>query len=318
MPFQAVVTAFPALGLPGDFADHNPRVHAGAGPGALVAGTAGVTIGRFGWLSSQQIDFNNAPAIVNSFGAGPVGGIVGRSFGSALITSYLAELSIIIPRGFAVPIYTAGGFLVLNEGSGYVQPGMNAYANYANGAVSFASGLTAASAVTAATSSIAAATSAFVAGISGNLMSVSSITSGTIYPGTSISGAGVSAGNQVGPQLSGTPGGVGLYSVTIAEQNVPAGTAIAGTYGVLTLGATPSGVFPVGALLTGTGVAAGTYSTAYITGGGSISGSTLAVNNNTVVGSTTLSAATNVVTKFIAQSGGAVGEIIKMSSHLPG
>src|ERR1700748_3407714 len=78
MPFQGQVLVQPAIGVEGDFCSTNPRWSVLAGAGALVCGPQGVTIGRFGWLSNQFQDPDNAPAVLNSFGSGPVGGFVGR------------------------------------------------------------------------------------------------------------------------------------------------------------------------------------------------------------------------------------------------
>ena len=312
MPFQSVVNTTLAPAVAGDFASHNPRATILAGPGGLVAGPSGVYVGRFGWIASNYMDPDNAGTVFTNSGYGPVGGFVARQ-NQGLNTVYLSDSSMFIPQGFPVVAYNEGDFWVVNSGSTYAQAGQYAYAAYATGLVSFATGASAASTVTAATSSVAASTFSVTGSITGNQMTVTAVGSGTIYPGATISGTSVSSGNQIVAQLSGTAGGAGVYAVTIGEQAV-ASTTISGTYGTLTLGATPSGQFLVGALLSGTGVAASTYVTAYIAGTGSVSGNTLVVNNNTVVSSTTISATTNVATKYIAMSSGAAGELIKISS----
>ena len=76
---------------------------------------------------------------------------------------------------------------------------------------------------------------------------------------------------------------------------------------------TATGTFAIGDVLTGSGVVAGTAITANITGAGG-SGGTMVVNNNTVVGSTTITASLAVETKFFARSTGLPGEAVKMSS----
>ena len=79
--FQTAVSGVPSPGVVGDFADSNPRQRVLGGPGGLVSGggayganapigasSAGSAIvGRFGWLSQQAIDPDNAATIVNSF-----------------------------------------------------------------------------------------------------------------------------------------------------------------------------------------------------------------------------------------------------------
>ncbi|RUV28748.1 hypothetical protein EOD29_34390, partial [Mesorhizobium sp. M1A.T.Ca.IN.004.03.1.1] len=77
--------------------------------------------------------------------------------------------------------------------------------------------------------------------------------------GAALSGSGVSAGTQITTQLSGTPGGIGEYAVSI-EQVVPS-EAITATYGTLTVSAVASGTLAVGQTLAGVGVTAGTHIT---------------------------------------------------------
>jgi len=69
------------------------------------------------------------------------------------------------------------------------------------------------------------------------LLTVTGSVTGTIYPGTTISGTGVATGTQIVSQVSGTAGAAGTYLVSIPEQTVSA-TTISGTYGTLTVGGT--------------------------------------------------------------------------------
>ena len=87
---QSSVTVQPAPAIAGDFASANPRYTVDAGPGGLIAGPSGVTIGLFAWASFQYNDADGAPAALNNYGAGPVTGFVGRSE-QGLITTYLAQ-----------------------------------------------------------------------------------------------------------------------------------------------------------------------------------------------------------------------------------
>lgn len=313
MGFQTSVGVQPAPAVAGDFASANPRWNVLAGPGGLVAGASGLTVGRFAWLSSSGIDQDNAPTIANSFGAGPVAGFVARHQ-QALITTYLAESGIQIPAGFGVTVYNGGDFWAKNEGSTAAKFGDSAYANLLTGAVSFGVAGAAATA-SGSTSTVAAATFAVTGSISGNVLTVSAVSSGSVYPGATISGTNVAAGSQIVSQLSGTPGGVGTYALNITEQSV-ASTAVSGTYGLLTVGGTVAGTFATGGLISGTGTVAGTYITTPITGSGGAG--TYAVSNNTAVSSTAISATTNVQTKYVAMSAGGPGELVKITSHLLG
>ena len=58
--FQSSVAVQPVMAVPGDFASHNPRWAVNAGPGGLIAGALGVTVGRFAWLNESLTDANGA------------------------------------------------------------------------------------------------------------------------------------------------------------------------------------------------------------------------------------------------------------------
>jgi len=313
MPFQTFVGTQPAPAVEGDYASINLMNTVDAGPGGLVAGASGVTVGRFAWISQTAIDPNNAATIANNFGSGSVTGFVPRRQ-QALITTYLADSGMTVPQGFPVTLHSSGDFWVKNAGSTAAQVGQKAYANLLTGAVTFAA-TGSASTASGSTSTVAASTFSVTGSISGNVLTVSAVSSGTVQPGSTISGTGIASGTQIVSQLSGTTGGVGTYAVSITEQTV-ASTTVSGTYGTLTVGGTVSGTFAVGGLLSGTGVAANTFITGLISGAGGAG--TYVVNNNTVVSSTAISATTNVETKWFATSAGAAGELVKMSSHALG
>ena len=307
MPFQTSVSTQPAPAVAGDFANGNPRFAVPAGPGGLIAGAAGVTIGRFAWINTSDEDPDNAAQLVNSFGVGPVGGFVHRAQ-QGLITQYLAETGMVIPSGFMVTLFNGGDFWVKNEGTTEAVPGQVCYAAYASGAASFGS----AGSASGSASSVAASTFSVTGAIAGDILTVSAVSSGTIQPGSTISGTGIATGTQIVSQLSGTAGGIGTYAVSIPEQTV-ASTTVSGTYGTLTVGGTVTGTFGVGGTISGTGVAAGTQITALGTGTGGAG--TYIVNNNTVVSSTSISVGTTVATKWVAMSAGAAGELVKISSQ---
>jgi hypothetical protein len=132
---QKVVTTQPAPALPGDFCDTNPRASFDAGPGGLVAGTGGVTIGAFGWLNTTgPVDANGVHTQVLNSGAGAPTGFVHREQ-QGLITLYLAYAGMLIPAGFGVTLMTAGGYWVLNGSAGASVVGQKAFASLTTGAV---------------------------------------------------------------------------------------------------------------------------------------------------------------------------------------
>ena len=317
--FQQQVGVQPAPGVPGAFASGNPRFIVPAGAGGYTAGPAGVTVGNFAWSSYNSVDGNAGPATVNSFGSGPVLGFIAREE-QALITAYLADAGLTIPAGFPVTPYNGGDFWAKNSGASQALPGMKAYAAYATGAVTFAA-TGSPTTQTSTTFSIAAGTSSVTGYITGNVLTVTTVGSGTVFPGTILSGNSTATGTTVISQLSGTTGGVGTYAVSIGEQATSSG-AISGTYGLLTLGGTINGAFPLGAVLSGTGVTAGTAIYANGSNGAGLTGSGLAgtyVVQYTQTASTgTLTGATNVETKWVAVSAGLTGEVVKITDHLLG
>lgn len=319
--FQNQVNTIQAPAVEGDFASANPRQTVLAGESALrcgdgvdVAGGAlvgGIIVGRFGWLSyASGADSDEAPATVNTFGAGLPNGLVHR-LQVGLITRYLASASMVLLKGQQTVLFNSVDMWVKNRGATFAQVGMKAFANFADGSCYFAAAGATPPGGSGSASSIAAATSSFTGSISDNVLTVTGGITGTIYPGTTISGSGVATGTKILAQLSGTAGGVGTYSVSIPEQSV-ASTAISGTYGVLTVGGTVVTGFAANQTISGTNVVAGTLIWSQLTGSAGAAG-TYVVDNNTVVGSTAITAQASIETKWIARSAGAANELIKIS-----
>jgi hypothetical protein len=311
----------PAPAVAGDFASANPRFNYLAGPGGLVAGIGGLTIGLFAWVTASPVDANGTPAWATNAGAGPAAGFVHREQ-QALITTYLTDAGMTIPAGFECGLMTGGDFWVVNSGTTEAEVGMKAYANFANGKATFAATGSPTNAATSTASTIAAETNGWTGSISGNLMTVTAVSSGTLVPGTQVSGTGVAANTailgQVIPLLAGeTLGGIGRYTLNVPEQIV-ASEAMTGTYGLLTVGGTLTGTYAVGQTLTSavSGFAAGTQITGLGTGTGGAG--TYYVNLTQTVGSGIIDASVNVETKWIAMSAGLAGELIKISSQALG
>lgn len=315
---QNAVTGLPAVGRSGDWASANwNRYSVLSGPGGLVAGPAGVTIGAFGWLSLQSLDPDNAAQIVNSFGTGVPDGFVSTPDSPAIITTFLADGTMLLLPGQPVPLHSSGDFWVTNSGSAYALAGYKAYANLSTGAASFAATGSPGTASGSA-STIAAGTWSATGSISGNVMTVGAVT-GTygVAIGSLVTGAGVAPGTTVVYPLTATNGGAGTYIVSISEQAVPSGTSLSGTFGVLTVGGTVSGTVGVGAAVSGGSVSAGTVITAgaaqntNFTGAGGAG--TYAVNNTQTQGSAALTFSVTVETKWYCRSQGATGEVVKIS-----
>jgi hypothetical protein len=304
MPFPNSVSANPAPAVAGDFASTNPRASVLAGPGGLISGAAGVTVGRFAWVDPGDL------ITVANTGAGAPSGLVHREQ-QASITTFLAEYGSVIVQGQQMSLMASGDYWVKNEGSTQAVPGQKAYAGFADGKVSFAATATATQGASV-TASVAASTFSVTGSVSDNVLTVSVVGSGTVVPGATISGTGIATGTKVVRQLSGTAGGVGAYEVNIAEQSA-ASTTVSGTYGTMTVTAVGSGALLVGEVLSGSGVTAGTTITAFGTGAGGTG--TYIVDSNTVVSSTTITTKLNVETKYIAMTFGLAGELVKISSQ---
>jgi hypothetical protein len=315
MPFQNFVGVQPAPAVEGDFCDANPRQSAIAGPGAFVAGMS-LFVGRFAWASPPN-DADNAPAVLNSYGTGMPQGFLHREQ-QGIFTQYLQEATLQLAPGFAVGgLFSAGNFWVRNNGTSPSIIGQKAYANFATGLANFAAPGNPTGGASGSASTIAAGTSSFTGSIAGNTLTVSGAVTGVIYPGTTISGAGVATGTTILGQISGTTGGDGAYFVSALPQTV-ASTTISGTYGLLTIGGTVVPGFAVNQVLLTTGaVVANTTITALGTGTGGAG--TYVVNNNTVVSSQAISVgAVNVETLWYAISASASGELVKMSQQRQG
>lgn len=319
--FQTAVNTVPAIGVEGDFCDTNPRYAVDAGPRGLVAGSEGVTVGRFAWVAYPS-DADGAPAIVHNYGSGVPAGIVHREQ-TGLITTFLANAGMLIPGGFAMTLMSGGGFFVKNAGTTQAVPGQKAYAKNGDGTVRFAA--TGSPATASVTGAIAANAATSVTGsITDDILTVTAVASGTLVAGATLSGTGgggVASGtkivSQLTPLLAGeTTGGVGRYAVSIPEQTVTS-TTITATYGVLTVSAVTSGTLAVGDVLSGTGgggVTANTAITQLGTGSGGVG--TYYVDPTQTVTSTTITAQTDTETAFYARSSGASGELVKISNQL--
>jgi hypothetical protein len=302
--FQTQINLQPAPAVVGDFCDADPRASVLAGPGALVAGPNGCTIGRFAWLDATYTQASNT-------GAGLPAGFMGREANwGAMITTYLAETSLTVLQGQIVTLHREGGFWVVNSGTTETVPNQKAYAQYGTGLVTF--GATGAPPSGASvTGSIAAGAGSVTGSIADNIMTVTAVGSGSVQVGGTITGTNVASGTTVVKQLTGTPNGIGTYQVTPPGQTV-ASTTLTEAHGVLTVTAVGSGALVNGQTLTGTGISTPTFVTGFGTGTGG--NGTYIVNNNTVVSSTTLTAAGGIETKWLSASFAAPGELVKMTS----
>lgn len=305
--FQTTVNATPAPAVAGDFASANPRATVPTSDRGFVAGSAGVTVGRFAWAD----DATNIT--VTNFGTGAPTGFVARSGQVGLITTWLAETSMVIPAGLPVTLHSAGDFWVKNDGSAAVTIGLKAYANYATGQITFAATGTPPSGGSV-TASVAASTFSVTGSIADTTLTVTAVGSGTVVVGGTISGTGITSGTMVTAQITGTAGGIGTYGVSIPQ--TATSTPVSGTYGTMTVTAVGSGTLAVGDVLAGANVTANSYITALGTGTGGTG--TYIVTPTQTAASATVTATGAVETEWHAASIAGAGELVKMSSQALG
>lgn len=122
--FQSQVNLQQAPAVAGDFASANPRASVVAPEGGFVAGSAGVTVGRFAWIQSDGVTILNT-------GTGKPDGFIHREQ-QALISTYLAESSNVIPVGFPVTLMRTGDYYALVTVAS-AEKGEKAFAKLADG-----------------------------------------------------------------------------------------------------------------------------------------------------------------------------------------
>ncbi|MDR9839450.1 structural cement protein Gp24 [Herbaspirillum huttiense] len=207
MGFQKSVNQYLPPAVEGDFASSNPRHAVLASEGQLVAGSAGVIVGRFAWANSSGVVLNS--------GQGAPTGFVHREQ-QGLITAWLGEQTMLVPSGMAITLHNGGDFWAKNTVSVATisNPRLKAFASMLDGTMQFAASGSSPSALT------------LTASTATNVLTVTA-TSGVIQTGMLVTGAGVLANTYITGQLTGTAGSTGTYSLsttpgTIASESMAA------------------------------------------------------------------------------------------------
>ncbi len=311
--FQTQVGPQPVMAVEGDFASQNPYFTFDAGPGGLVAGTPGCTVGRFAWVFAPLDADGTGMIAQTSSGNGPVAGFVHRSQ-QALITTFLASFGMVIPKGYPVTLMNGGDFWVKNAGTTSAAPGQKAFASLVDGSVSFsAAGSTSIGAT--GTGAIATQSGTITGSITGNVLLVTGSGVFALVAGALITGAGIPGGTKIVSQVSGSvAGAVGSYALNIGELNVPIET-MTFSYGVLTILSVTTGTFQVGDVVSGTSLTVGVVTRITQLGTGTGGAGTYFVDPSQLAGTATINVIGAVETKWIAMSGGLTGELVKISDH---
>jgi len=211
MSFQKTINQVLPLALEGDFASTNPRFFMLAGDGGLVTGAAGVTVGQFAWAT--------AGVVSNAWSAASRIGFVHRET-QALITTYLAEASMVIPVGLPVTLTTNAD--LWDRFAGGAAIGQKVYAAYADGSAS------AAATGTPPTNALITANIA-----TNTTLTVTANTGANIVVGQPVSGAGIAAGAYISALGTGT-GGAGTYTMSAAATATTTGITVTATTAVET------------------------------------------------------------------------------------
>lgn len=298
--FPNKVNANQAPAVAGDFASQNPRASLLAGQAALVAPLGGLIVGNFAFVTKNV----NGETVSQAYASGNEIGFLAREE-QALISTYLAGDSLVVPQGFMVTLYTEGDFYA-RFGDG-ANPGDVVYADETTGAAQSGSGttsVTGAVGFTGTASLIAAALT----------LTVATITSGLIEIGDVVSGTGITAGTKITGLVSGVANTVGaVYSLSIAPSD-EAAEAVTTTSNTLNVTAISAGSLNVGDVISGTGITAGTTITGFGTGVGGIGTYTISGAAVHTASETITVPAGNVATNFKVASFAAPGTLAKIST----
>lgn len=216
--FQTKVNQQPAPGIEGAISSSNPSIGYVTGPGGLVAGTLGLTIGRFAWATARadgsEVANGNASLVAGGVSREP-SGFVAREM-QGINTQFLSESTMGILPGQITDLKTRGDFWVRVQAAS------------ARNLKAFASLLTGEVRPAAAGSVIP--TASVTASFATNVMTVTAVASGTLKAGQQVFGTGLPGATYIAAQLTGTPGAAGTYSLTTTPGTVASGAVVGSDY----------------------------------------------------------------------------------------
>lgn len=213
--FQRTTNLQPSPGVEGGIASTNYPALYVTGPGGLVSGASGVTVGRFAWASPQtsvngaiagERADNNALLMPDGADRSMVGFIANEQQG--LFTTYLAESGLSILPGQAMEMFTRGDFW-MKAAAAVTLRGLKVFANMLDGTAQAA----------AAGSTIAAKT--YTASFATNVMTVTVAPGTPLVVGDAVTGTGIPANTFIKAFGTGT-GGTGTYTLTTTPGTIAA------------------------------------------------------------------------------------------------
>lgn len=314
MSFQSQVHRYPAPGVVGAIASMNPLATVPAGPGGLVAGSAGVYVGRFAWNvypvaggPGQGQNFAPTPRVPDGF-------VCNQQ--QATIPSLMDDSSLLVPAGTMLTEHIRGDFWAQSTCS-EAAIGNKVFANLLSGqALAAAAGAFPTNAV----GSVASVTASLVA--DSYTMTISATASGSLKVGQLVTGPGLDIGTYVESigTYNGSAGTVFLSKPALTAQTGKTyATALPEAYGgwvgtatfatdEMTVVSTTSGAIVVGQLVKSAGVADGTYIIADL-GAGVYQ---LSTTPGTITPAQAASASAWIETEFEVKSAGNVMDLIKI------
>lgn len=208
--FQRQVNQNWAPGIPGSFASANNMAVYVTGPGGLISGANGVTVGRFAFASyqsdgSERAD-NSSFLIANGVDRAQFAGFVANEQ-QGMNTVYLAEAGMTMLAWQAMEMFTRGDFWATTSTA--ATRGQKVFVSLIDGSV----------ATGAAGSTIAGFVGS--ASYATNVMTVTAVTSGAVKVGQQVTGANIPANTYVASFGTGT-GGAGTYNLTTSPGTLAA------------------------------------------------------------------------------------------------
>lgn len=198
--FQTLVNRQPAPGQAGDFYGVNARAVVLAGPGQLQAPAGGLIVGNFAWADLTT------GVVSQGYDANGQIGLLHRDE-QAIIVTYLGISTYVMNAGFPVTLFSQVDQWALFAAG--ATPGQKVYAAPVDG-----------SAVAGGANPPTVST--FTGAITTGVLTVTAPAGLPLGKGAVIAGAGVTAGNQITAQLTGTPGGAGTYQLSVADTGISA------------------------------------------------------------------------------------------------
>lgn len=210
MSFQRQVNQYWAPGVPGSFASANRVAVYVTGPGGLISGANGVTVGRFAYASyqsdgSERAD-NSSFLVANGLDRSKSLAFVANEQ-QGLNTAYLSEAGMTMLPWQAMEMFTRGDFWATTSTA--ATRNQKVFASLIDGSV----------ATGAAGSTIATFTG--TASFATNVMTVTAVTTGTLKVGQQVVSAGIPENTYIASLGTGT-GGTGTYNLTTSPGTITA------------------------------------------------------------------------------------------------